>query len=226
MRKCSLLFAAALMACVFQIAYAEEDMDVDRRNPAFMQQNMPFHHGGWIGDPGSRGMMRRGRYGKGSEMPFMRQEPSDGCEGVGCHSGMHFGLFEPRLQEDLGLTAEQKEKIIDVEAKNFRERLRLRWELTEAQAKLRDLSEAEILDYAAIVSVNGELGGLRGKLDVAHRKIREQRDAVLTPEQREKIEEVREDMWEERREHRGRGERSERDERPRKNNRDFRRSRR
>ncbi len=219
MRKCSLLFAAALMACVFQTAYAAEDMDTDRRTPAFMRQDAPFHHGGWGGCSGSREMMRHGRHGKGPEMPFMRQEPRDGCEGFGCHSGMHFGMFEPQFLEALELTAEQKAKIIDVETENFRERLQLRWELTEAQAKLRDLSEADILDYAAIVSVNEELGGLRGKLDVAHRKIREQFDAVLTPEQREKIEGFREE-WK----YKGRGERPDHDERPRKNNRDSRRS--
>ena len=222
MRKYSLLFAAALLACVFQTAYAAEDMDDDHGNPAFMQQDAPFHRGGWGGGFGPMRMMRYGMQGKAPGMPFMRQWTGDEGEGFAHDGGMRLGMFNPRFMAQLGLTAEQKEKIINLETENFHERLRLRWELTAAQEKLRDLSEADIPDYTAIVAVNEELGGLRGKLDVTHRKVQEQLDAVLTPEQREQMEKAMEDGWE----RKGRGEQPERDERPRKDHPDSRRPRR
>ncbi len=218
MRRRYLLFAAALVACVFQTAYAGEDMDADRGNPVVAQQGAPFHRGGWGGDPGSRGMMRHGRHGNGPAMPCMRLGPGDDGEGFEHHGGgMDIGMFDPHVLEDLELTAEQQVKILDVATENFRERLQLRWELTAAQDKLRDLREADIADYAAIIAVNEEMGGLRGKLDVAGRKVQEQLDAVLTPEQRGKMEQIREEREDERKSRQGGGRYPERDERHRRN---------
>ena len=191
MRKLSLLFAAALMACVFQTAYAEESPDVDE-SPAFAQQD-EFCPGGRCG-PGRRGMMWRGGRGHGPAMPFMHQGfrgdgPGRG-QRMGMDGGMHFGMLSPRFMEELDLTADQKTKIIDTATENFRERLELRWEMAEARNTLNDLNEADTPDYDAIVAANEALGSVKGKLDVARRKIQEQFTAILTPEQREKIDEL------------------------------------
>ena len=204
MRKLSLLFAAALMACVFQTAYAEEAPDVGE-NPAFAQQD-DFCPGERCG-PGRRGMMWRGGRGHGPAMPFPPQGPRGDGPGrgprAGMDGGMQFGMISPRFMEELDLTADQKTKIIDAATENFRERLELRWEMAEARNKLADLEDADKPDYDAIVAANEALGSVKGKLDVARRKIQDQFTSILTPEQREKIEELKEDRRQEREERRG-----------------------
>lgn len=231
MRKLSLLFAAAMMACVFQTAYAAEDA-VEDENSAYEQQDDSCRPGmrcfGMRGGPGMRGPgprgmgMWRGGPGHGPDMPGMhrgmRDGMRDGMRGdgpgrgsrLGFDGGMNFGMISPRFIEELELTADQRSKLIDAATENFRERLQLRWELSEAQQKLRDLNDADTPDYAAIVAANEALGGVQGKLDVARRKVGDQFESILTPEQREKIEQYREDRREEREERgdrRGPGER-------------------
>lgn len=205
MRKLSLLFAAALMACVFQTAYAAEDA-IDDDGPDFAEQAEFFHPG--MRGPGPMGMWRGGR-GHGPMMPGFHNGPGPerGRPGrghrFGFDGGMHFGMMGPRFMDELELTADQRSKILDAATESFRERLELRWELADAHKKLRELNDADTPDYDAIVAANEELGAVKGKLDVARRKVADRFDSILTAEQREKIEQFREDKRPDREERRG-----------------------
>ncbi len=62
--------------------------------------------------------------------------------------------------------------------------------------RLEELTASATPDYDAIVAANEALGAARGKLDVANRKVHDRFAAVLTPEQREKIEQYRASLME------------------------------
>lgn len=196
MRKFSLLFAAALMACVLQTAYAGEDQG-DNDDSAAVTNQRGFRNGMRGFGPG----MGRGGPGHGPAMycspgsPQMMHGRGPGMmrHDSGFGGGMEFGMIGPRMLEELEITADQRSKIIDVATESFRERLELRWEMAEAKKKLNDLKDAEGNDYDAIVAASEALGSVQGKLDVARRKVKDQFAAILTPEQHEKIEKFKED---------------------------------
>lgn len=181
MRKLSLLFAAALMACVFQTAYAAEgrlgaaDEITEGFRPGMAGNPMPTPV------PPPMGHKRGHKFGPGPDF--------DGDMGLG-----HFGMMGHRLFGELDLTADQKAKIIDTATQSFRERLELRWEMAEAVDRLGDLKDAEKPDYNAIVAANEALGSIKGKLDVARRQVKDQFEAILTPEQRQKIDQFKEEI--------------------------------
>ncbi len=207
MRRLSLLFAAALMACALQTAVAAEEADSAAEDAAAVAEEQPYaecycpgFRGGW-GGAGARGpAFRRGgpgafRFrGQGPALPPFRQGQGQSqrrnARGSRNNDG-GMGMINPRFMEELGLTEEQKTQIIDAATENFRERLRLRWELAAAQEKLRELRDTG--DYEAIVSVNETIGGLRGRLDVARRKVEDQFNAILTPGQHEQFRQFREE---------------------------------
>lgn len=139
----------------------------------------PGHHGQW----GGPGMMRDGRgprhMGMGGGMHM----------GRGMHMGMGMGMFGPRFMDEIQLTDAQKGKLVDVMTENFRERLLGRIEMMDAVKKLRDLDAADAPNADAIVEANQAMGAARGKMDVLHRKMRDDIRGVLTPEQLQKLDE-------------------------------------
>lgn len=186
-KKLSLLFAAAVLAFTFQTAMAQDEDDFDDDDIVVEQ----FDDDDDAPDFGPRGPGMRHGMGMrhGGHGPAMR--------GPGKHRmgmmGMRHGMFGMRMMERLDLTAEQKKQLVDVMTENFRERFLGRIEMDEAFKKLRALHESDNPDHDAIVAANAAVGEMHGKMDVLDRKFRDKLDAVLTPEQREKMKDFRKD---------------------------------
>lgn len=124
---------------------------------------------------GNRGA---GRGGAGTGMRGMM-----GMRGM---RGMGMGFMRR-----LDLAPEQQKKMVDVLTENFRENLLARMEMDEAWKKLAELRKADAVDGGAIIAANQALGTARGKLDVLRRTFFDKMKAVLTPEQRKKLEDAR-----------------------------------
>ncbi|MCD8140794.1 MAG: Spy/CpxP family protein refolding chaperone [Planctomycetaceae bacterium] len=104
------------------------------------------------------------------------------------------GMFGPRFMDELELTEEQKTQMVDAMTATFREGLLARMEMAEARKALRNLREMESTDADAIISMNEAMGAAKGKMDALRIKAKEQFDTILTPEQRAKLDE-RKDDW-------------------------------
>ncbi len=131
-----------------------------------------------------------GRFGAGAAVQPQQAQPQPQQIGM----GMGMGMVDADFMRGLNITDEQRRRMIDIATENFRERLSLRWEMEKARHALEELNASETTDYDAIIAANEALGGARGKLDVARRKVMGQFAAVLTPEQREKIDQFRAEL--------------------------------
>lgn len=124
--------------------------------------------------------------------------PMAGCFGPGPMMGGHGGRFGgpghgfgPLFMDELNLSADQIDKIIDVMADSFRDGLKLRVEMRDAMKKARELRRGGNASADDIIAVNRDLGELRGKMEALHAGSRAKVEAVLTPEQIEKVKEFR-----------------------------------
>lgn len=144
---------------------------------------------GHMGRPqfGRRGM-RQGRGGKG----FGR--PGIGRPGKNRGAGLGRALRNPQVRERLGVTAEQAAKIQAQETGFAKSRIQTRANLRVQRMELRDLMRAEKPDRAAIEkkmrAINeAQLAGQLGAMD--HRVAMQN---ALTPEQKVKMKEWRQEQ--------------------------------
>jgi len=120
-------------------------------------------------------------------------EPADGYPGeYGMRSERHFD----RLAEVLDLTAEQQEQIKSIRAAEREKDAPLRQQLREEREKMRALIASHPFDEAAVRSLAAGQAETRTELIVSHARVRNQIDALLTPEQREKAKNLRSHMKE------------------------------
>lgn len=167
--------------------------------PAFAGQPPPpadadgyaYHHPEWGGRGGHRrggqGMQQRGPRGDRGERG-MRHWGGDES-GPGWHRGgpgMHHRMFG-----ELGITADQKAKYVDLMTENFKAGLEAKMEMAEAGRTLRDLRRSDTPDADAIVEANKAMGEARGKLDALRVKHHAALEGILTPEQKAKVDEWR-----------------------------------
>lgn len=189
-KKLSLFCAAAAMALAMQTAMAQDDapdFDDEPDYPADYDGDMGpgFHR--W-GGPGPRGGMRHHRDWDGPGRPVPRHM-GPGPKHMGGHFGK--GILGPRFMDVIQLDDAQKTKIVDIMTENYREGLLARMEMHDAARTLRDSWDADAPNHDAIVQANQELGAARGKMDVLKMKMHDDIMAVLTPDQKAKVEE----MW-------------------------------
>lgn len=106
-------------------------------------------------------------------------------EGYGRHGKMDPEQHLARMAKKLKLTDAQKEQVQAI-IKAEKERIApLREKLTENRKKLREATEAETFDEAAVKALAATQAELQAELMVSHVKTRQQVHAILTPEQRE-----------------------------------------
>lgn len=109
----------------------------------------------------------------------------------------HFGKgpgmfgFGHRVMDELELSDAQKTQVVDVLTAKFREGLLARMEMADARKQLRDASEAESPDAAAIVAANEAMGAARGKMEALGLTAKDDLRKILTPEQAAKLDEMR-----------------------------------
>lgn len=186
MRKLSMLFAAAVMAFAVQTAWAAESEN-PASEPNLEQADAGGVVGRWRDRNGPRGGHRN--FGHG---PAMARHMKRG-DGHGMGMGMGGMMLKPRLLSELDLTEQQIDKIIDLMAENYRDRLKATLERYQANEKLADLHRADSADHDAIMEANQAVGTAQGKLDVLKNKFRTDLKSVLTPEQQQKMDDFRKD---------------------------------
>lgn len=182
-----------MMAFTIQTAMAQDDdLDIDdavdtaemdddfgtdmrRPHPRWRDDGPGFHkrghHDNWRGGPGHR--------------PDMRPDRDHRMGGKGMRHGM--GMFGPRFMEMLQLDDGQKAKIVDVMTENFRQGLLAKMEMADARKKLWDMQESDSTDHDGLIAAHQAVGAAQGKMQVLHRKMRDDVRAVLTPEQLKKL---------------------------------------
>ena len=121
-----------------------------------------------FGRDGERGAGWRGRHGDGMRM-----------------------LDNPALQEQLGLTEEQTERLRALRSNAAKSSVRTRAELTIKQMELQELLQAEEPDRALIEKKVRELSDARYAAQMQRIDHRLAFRSVLTPDQREKIRSLR-----------------------------------
>lgn len=119
----------------------------------------------------------------------------------GHHRGRRgeFGLARiaanPELREKLGLTAEQVAKIGQQTSEFRKTNIRSRADLEVKRVELGDLLRAESPDRASIDRKLDEIGAARVAQAKAQLHYRLAMREVLTPEQRKKLQAMREERW-------------------------------
>ncbi|MGO0122103.1 Spy/CpxP family protein refolding chaperone [Desulfothermobacter acidiphilus] len=97
------------------------------------------------------------------------------------------------LVQALGLTPEQLSQIRDLQQQNYNQTRDLRIKLMDANFELRQLRWQVNPDQAAIKAKLAEIKQIRDQLRQADRELRDKMEALLTPEQRQKLQSWRED---------------------------------
>ncbi len=121
--------------------------------------------------------------GQGGHGRFMERRP---FMGSGPHTGQ--GPMFERIVERLDLTSEQQEAIREVR-QSFREQLRLAFrEVQATQRALRQQIHTEVFDETAIREAANDLGMAEAEVAVIRGLIVQEIRGLLTPEQREEIE--------------------------------------
>jgi len=148
--------------------------------PGMWSGHHPHGHGGWRGT--GPGMM--GGYGMGMMGPGMM---GPGMMGPGGMGRMH------RIWS-LDLTDEQADRIDGIHDELHRKHRGLMAQMWEARDRLRELSEADDRDPAAIGKAYAQVSDLQRQMIESRVQAEKQMEAVLTKEQREQLmREVRRD---------------------------------
>jgi len=141
------------------------------------------------GGPPRPGMMRRWGFGPGQPMRWARP---------GMRGQFAMLLRNPAVRERLGVTAEQVNKIQGQASAWARTRIRNQADLRVKRMELEELLRAEKPDRALIDRKLREIQEVElaaSKAAIEHRLAMRE---MLTPEQRQKLEEMRREFWQQR----------------------------
>src|SRR5262245_66648028 len=120
------------------------------------------------------------------------QKPGDGKGAFGWHGGRHGRGMRAAMFRALNLTDEQKAQMKQIR-QSYRERTQpLRQELRAKMKGLRQANQGGAFNEALAAQTLTETAGLRAKLMGERFKLRQEMIASLTPEQKAKIEQMRE----------------------------------
>jgi protein CpxP len=122
------------------------------------------------------------------------EKRADGPETFEMRKGRHFD----RMAEALDLTPEQREQIKAVRAAEQDKVAPLKEQLRKGREELRVVAEQQPFDEAAVRTLAAGQAEIRTEMIVSHARVRNQIHALLTPEQREKAEQMRSSMKERR----------------------------
>ena len=103
-----------------------------------------------------------------------------------------------RMAEILDLTPEQREQVKAIRAAEQEKIAPLREQMREEREQMRAIIEKQPFDEAAVRSLAAAQAEIRTEMFVSHARVKNQIHALLTPEQRQKAEELRSQMKERR----------------------------
>ena len=110
----------------------------------------------------------------------------DGAETFDMRKERHFD----RMAEALDLTPEQREQIKAIQAAEREKVEPLRQQMQEGREQLRAVAEQQPFDEAAVRTLAAGQAEIRTEMIVSHARVRNQINALLTPEQREQAEKL------------------------------------
>lgn len=199
-RSFALMLAALLLVGTIHAAWAGDEPRPQDEPAVSGQRGIGFQRG-WRHHDGRDGDFRPCRpvdcqdrgWGRGARQYGPRGHrgfggPDRHFGGMGMGRGQGFGLMR---FDQLDLTADQKTRLIDVMADNYRATLEARFEMMEAGNKLRALRREDGVSSETIIEANAAAGAAKGKLEVLHRQMRDDVEKILTPDQIKKLEEGR-----------------------------------
>jgi len=175
------LAAALLMSAAG--AHAQQRMGMMSEEQGGTDWDMPMMGqgmgAGMMG--GGMGMMGGGMMGGGMM--------GGGMMGSGMMSGgMGMGyMMSPRVMQMLGLSADQKAKISEIQAQARKKQWPMLGDLREERIKLRDVMSSDTPDAAAATAQYRKVQDLQRQLFEGALVARNQVEATLTPEQKEKL---------------------------------------
>ena len=145
-------------------------------------------------------MGQEGMGGMGMMRPQMMQQMMRGMMGGGMQ-GMPEGLGMPQpsrlvrmLRQELGLSDEQTKQLRPIVLQPTKTEIQQRADLQIAEIELGELLEADPMDMAQVEAKLKSIEGLRTTLRLTLIKAHEQAKALLTPEQRQKLERLHDRM--------------------------------
>ena len=112
------------------------------------------------------------------------------------HHGEHGGKYcdkhgkgnrIERMKQHLGLTDDQVKKMQDLREKYQPQKQALREKMRDTRKQLRDVMHAEQLDQREVKILANKIGDLKAEKIMLHAKKRSEMNAILTPEQRQKM---------------------------------------
>lgn len=98
-------------------------------------------------------------------------------------------MASPRFIQDLNLSWEQQQKLLEIRQDFQKETQPLRFELQKKQLELRQLWSAQTLNQKAIETKAKEIAGIRVQLAIKARAMQDKIKTILTAEQLKKLEE-------------------------------------
>ena len=120
-----------------------------------------------------------------------------GGDGAGMYE-MRKGRHFDRMAEALDLTPEQREQIQAIRAAEQEKVAPLRQQMKEGREQLHAVIVKQPFDEAAVRTLAAGQAEIRTEMIVSHARVKNQIHALLTPEQREKAEQMRSSMKERR----------------------------
>lgn len=139
---------------------SRDERDIGPRSPRDGRDFGPRHRG-WHRGPG----------------PF-------GHRGPGFGPGPMHGFPMPLL-ERINLTEAQQKQYVDIMTDNYRAGLELRLAMHATMGTMRDQMKNGSPSEDAIISINREMGELRGKMQALAFGLKDKLNAILTPEQKQ-----------------------------------------
>jgi Spy/CpxP family protein refolding chaperone len=105
----------------------------------------------------------------------------------GYSPGMMRGYGPGSSLASLGLSAEQREKIVALQEENRKANWSTMGQMRSEQFKLRQMYNADKVDAAAVADQQKKVDELRRQMIKSHVEARNQINAILTPEQRKEF---------------------------------------
>lgn len=165
----------------------------------------PQWRGRGFGQQGGPGFRGRREFGPGFGAFRGGPRPGfGGSRGFRSRGGPGFGpgpgpsMLDERMRRELGLTGDQTKRLHELRLQTQKSAIRSRADLETKQLELQELLNAQTPDRAAIDRTIREIGDLHASQMKADIDMRLGLQSVLTPEQRKKMNDLRERRFNER----------------------------
>ncbi len=126
--------------------------------------------------------------------------PGRGCQGDGMPMTRHEGMMGKghhlwKMLSRLGLDEKQKEAVKAIQSRTAKDTVRKQADIQLARIELRDILGKDKVDMTAVESNLKKTAALQTEIRLSHIKAMQEVKALLTPEQKQKFDELRAGPW-------------------------------